>query len=161
MSEALRDAAFRAFIYQTLEARAKQLKDEARAELSAIPVGETVAATHGGCLLAKASMSRGKTKLVVTDPAVFTAWVLLHHPSEVVSTVNPAYVKAIEARAKELGLGAVIDTNGVVVPGVEIQESAPTVSVRKERDLDALTVVGQLLRDGAVSLDGVKAIEAP
>ena len=32
-------------------------------------------------------------------------WVRRTHPTEIVQSVNPAYVKALEARAKDLGLG--------------------------------------------------------
>lgn len=160
MTDQLRDAAFRAFVWQTIEARAKTLKDQARAELKAIPVGETVAARHGDQLLAKAAMSKGKTKLVVTDEAKLLEWVTTNHPSEIVHAVNPAYLKALEAKAKDLGIGAVIDNQGEVIPGVEIQVGEPTVSVRKERDVDALAVVGELMSQGQLGFD-MQALPEP
>lgn len=155
MTDSLRDAALRAAVWQTIEARAKELKDEARAELAAIPVGETVAAKWDGRLLAKASLAKGKTKLVVTDETKLLEWVKDNHPTELVTTVNKAYLSSLEARAKELG----IDAAGDVIPGVEIVTGEPTVTVRKEKD--GLAIVADLLGAGRVSLDGLntKAIE--
>jgi hypothetical protein len=153
VSEQLRDAAFRAFVWQTIAAKASELKDQARAELAAIPAGEVIAARWGDRLLAKASMGKPRTKLVVTDETVFAKWVAERHPSEVVTQVNPAFIKAIEARAKELGLGAVIDTHGEVIPGVEIQTGEPVVSVRKEKDVDSLSVIAEIMAAGQLSLE--------
>ncbi len=65
----------------------------------------------------------------------------------------------LKARAKELGLGAVVSHDGDVVPGVEIVEGEPYVSVRREKD--APFIVAQLLSGGRLSLDGIKEIEPP
>ena len=154
MSE-LRDAVLRAAVWATIAERANALKDEARSELAAIPVGDTLSARHGDRLLAKASLSKGKSKLVVTDPQKLLEWVKAHHPSEVVESVNPAYLTALTAKAKEVG--AVIDSQGDVVPGVELQEGAPYVTVRKEKD--ALEIVSDMLAGGLISLESPKEIE--
>lgn len=159
VNDRLRDAALRAFVWQTIATRATQMKDEARAELTGIPVGETVAAKWGDQLLAKAGMSKGKAKLVVTDEQALLDWVAEKHPDEIIRAVNPAYVKAIEAKAKSLGLGAVIDNAGDVIPGVEIQVGDPSVSVRKEASVDALQVVAELLSGGHFRLDSIKELE--
>jgi hypothetical protein len=149
----LRDAAFRAGVWQVIEQRAKELKDEAKAELVGLEVGDTVAGRWDGKVIAKATKSKGRTKLAIHDEAAFLEWVKATHPTEVVESVNPAYVKSLEARAKDLGLGAVIDSDGEVVPGVSIIEGEPFVSVR--RDKDAPFVVAQLLSSGRLSLEGV------
>lgn len=152
----LRDAVLRAAVFATIEAKAKALKDEARAQLAAIPLGDTLAARHGDRLVAKASLSKGKSKLVITDQQKLLEWVKTRHPSEVVESVNPAYLAALSAKAKEVG--AVIDSQGELAPGVELVEGAPVVSVRREKDAD--DIVAELLRGGHISLDGPKAIES-
>lgn len=154
--ERLRDAATRAAVWQTIEARAKELKDEARSELSGIEVGETVAAKWNGQLLAKASMPKGRAKLVVTDEAALLSWVQDHHPTEIVVTVNPAFLKAVETLAKERG--APVDSQGELIPGLELAISEPSVSVRKEPD--ALGIVAEMLRAGQLQFDGIKSLEA-
>lgn len=155
-----RDAAFRAAVWSAIETRAKEQKDIARGELTDIPIGDTISARWGDRILAKASMNNGRAKLVVTDPQKLLAWVKRNHPTEVVETVNPAYLKAVEAKAKELGVGAVIDSQGDVIPGVEIQTGDPIVSVRREKNTD--DILAELFELGRVSMDGIdtKAIEA-
>ena len=155
-----REAAFQAAVWQTIEAKAKQKKDEARARLGDVPVGETVAGRWDGQIIAKATMAKGKKRLVVTDDRALLAWVKEHHPTEVVEAVNPAYIKTIEAKAISEGLGAVIDSQGVVIPGVEVQTSDPTVSVRREPGAEE--IIAELFAAGRVSMDGinVKAIES-
>lgn len=152
MSE-LHDAAFRAGVWQVIEQRAKELKDEAKAELAGLEVGDTVAGRYDGQVIAKATKLKGRAKLRITDEATFLQWVKATHPTEVVESVNPAYVKSLEARAKDIGLGAVIDSEGEVVPGVAIVEGDPVVSVRREKDAPFL--VAQLLSSGRLSLEGV------
>lgn len=158
MSDVLRDAALRAAVWQTIEAKAKEQKDFARQELTGIPVGETVAASWNGELLAKASMAKGKTRMVVTSEAALLAWVQEHHPTELVVTVNKAFLSSLEARAKELGLGAVIDSQGEVIPGLEVQTGNPVVSVRKEKGGESL--VAEMLAAGRITLDGVDTTPA-
>jgi hypothetical protein len=52
----------------------------------------------------------------------------------------------------------VIDNQGEIVPGVELQHGDPYVSVRREKD--APFVVAQLLSGGRIQLDGIKELEA-
>lgn len=154
----LRDAALRAAVWQTVEAKAKEQKDFARQDLAGIPVGETVAARWNGELLAKAAMAKGKTRMVVTNEAALVAWVKAHHPTEIVEAVNKAFLTSLEARAKDLGLGAVIDSQGEVIPGVEIATGDPVVSVRKEKGAEQL--VADMLTSGRITLDGLDTTPA-
>lgn len=151
----MRDVAARAVVYQIIEQAAKARKDEARAQLSALEPGDTLAAKWDGQLLGKATMTTGRTKLVVTDEAKLLEWLQKNHPTEIVITPNPAYLKALETMARDVG--AVIDNQGEIVPGVELVHGDPYVSVRKEKD--APFVVAQLLSGGRVSLDGIKELE--
>lgn len=157
MSE-LHEAAFRAGVWSVVAARAKELADAAKAELAALEVGDTVAGRWDGKVVAKATKAKGRARLIVTDSEGFTEWVARQHPSEIVSSVNPAYVKSLEARAKDLGLGAVVDAEGEVVPGVEIVEGDPYITVRREKD--APFIVAQLLSSGQLSLEGPRDWQA-
>lgn len=156
MNDALRSAATRAAVWGVIADAAKERQAEAKAELAQLQPGDTIAGRIGGRLVGKATVARGRSKLTVTDGRQFLDWVALNHPTELVQSVNPAFVKSLEARGK--ALGAVIDAQGEVVPGVEITEGAPYVSVRKEKD--APDVVAQLLSGGLVSLDGLKELPA-
>ena len=145
----LHDSALRAGFWGYIETRAKALKDVARHELRALPFGDSKAAKVDGQILCKASWTKGRQSLVVTDPAALLAWVKENHPSEVVvaESVNEAYVKTFKAVG-----GIVIDGQGEPVPGMEVKASEPTITVRSEKEAPFL--VAQLLSSGAVTLDG-------
>lgn len=155
MNDAMRDAAARAVAWQIIEQAAKDRKDAAKAELAQLEPGDTIAGKWDGQLLGKATKTAGRTKLVVTDEAKLLAWLQYVHPTEIVISPNPAYLKALESTARNVG--AVIDNQGEIVPGVELVHGEPYVSVRKERD--APFVVAQLLSSGRISLDGIKELE--
>lgn len=146
------DAALRAAIWAVIETRAKELKDSARAELSTLPVGDSVAGRWGDKIVGKATMSKGREKIVVNDPAALLEWVRKAHPTEVVESVNLAFMNTFRAVS-----GMVVDQQGELVPGVEVVQGEPYVSVRKTPD--ALAVVGELLASGRLGLDGIKQIE--
>jgi hypothetical protein len=152
----LHNAAFRAGVWQVIEQRAKELKDQAKAELAALEVGDTVSGRFDGQVIAKATKTKGRTKLAVTDEQKLLEWVEEFAPTEIVRTVNPAYLKQIEARAK--ALGAPVNLDGELYPGLELQDGEPYVTVRREKD--AVFLVAQLLSAGHLSLDGIKEIEA-
>lgn len=156
MNDAMRDAAARAVVFQVLEQAAKQHKDAAKAELAQLTPGDTLAAQWDGELLGKATMTTGRTKLVVTDEAALLKWLYETHPSEIVSSPNPAYLRQLEERARSLGHA--VDSCGELVPGVELVQGDPYVSVRKQPDAPFL--VAQLLSSGRIGLDGLKALEA-
>jgi hypothetical protein len=152
----MRDAAARAVVFQVLEQAAKQHKDAAKAELSMMEPGDTLAGKWDGQLLGKATMTTGRSKIVVTDEKKLIEWLQYHHPDEIVMSINPAYLRLLESRAKEVG--GVIDGQGEVIPGLELVNGDPYVSVRKEKD--APFVVAQLLSGGRIQLDGLKELEA-
>jgi hypothetical protein len=156
MNDEMRDAAARAVVFQVIEQAAKARKDDAKAELSQLEPGDTVAGKWDGQTLGKATKTAGRTKLVVTDEAALLAWLQKHHPTEIVVSPNQAYLKALESTARNVG--AVIDSLGEIVPGVELTHGDPYISVRKEPDAPFL--VAQLLSNGRIALDGIKAIES-
>lgn len=156
MNDRMREAAARAVVYQIVEQAAKARKDEAKAELAELEPGDGISARLNGVAIGKATMTAGRQKLTVTDERALVEWVRRNHPTEIVESVNPAYLKVLEASGK--ALGAVIDDQGEVVPGVEITVGEAYVSVCKDKDAPVL--VAELLTSGRVSLDGLKAIEA-
>ena len=123
MNDEMRDAAARAVVFQVLEQAAKARKDEAKAELAQLEPGDTVAGKWDGQLLGKASMTTGRTKLVVTDEAKLLAWLQTNHPTEIVITPNPAYLKQLEDNAR--AFGHPVDRDGELVPGVELTQGEP------------------------------------
>ena len=150
----LRDAAARAAVWQVIEQAAKARKEEAKAELLALEHGDTVAGKVNGQIVGKASWSKGRAKLVVTDERAFVNWVAGHYPTEIISQINPAFIRSLEQRAKDTG--APIDLYGEVVPGVEIQTSDPFLTVRREKDADE--IVAGLLAHGRIQLSGIRAV---
>jgi hypothetical protein len=155
MSDAMRDAAARAVVFQVLEQAAKQHKDSAKAELAQLEPGDTLAAKWDGQLLGKATMTAGRTKLVVTDERKLIEWLQYHHPDEIMMSANPAWLRQVEERARTLGQP--VDGAGELVPGVELVSGEPYVSVRKEKD--SPFIVAQLLSSGRIALEGIREIE--
>ena len=155
MNDLMREAAARAVVFQIIEQAAKARKDEAKTELSDLEPGDGISARINGKAIGKATMAAGRQRLTITDVRALTEWVRDHHPTEIIESVNPAYMKVLEATAKNLGV--VIDNQGEVIPGVEITYGESYVSVRKDKDATGL--VAELLTSGRVSLEGIKAIE--
>lgn len=144
--------ALRAGVFQVVEREAKAAKEEARAELiAALPFGDSVAGRVGDDLLCKASWSKGSQKVVVTNERAFLAWVKENHPTEIVESVNPAYLTSL----KQVG-DVVIDKDGQVADGVEVVTGKPSLSVRSEKG--ALELVAKMVAEGLVSLDGLKEL---
>ena len=148
----MRDAAARAVVFQIIEQRAKELKDAAKAELGELEPGDTLAAKWDGQLLGTATKTSGRTKLVVTDEKKLVEWLQWHHPEEITLSPNAAWLRQIEERARSLGQP--VDGAGELVPGVELTQGEPYVSVRKDKE--APFVVAQLLSQGRIGLEGVK-----
>ena len=150
----MHSAALRAGVFQVVEREAKAQKEAAKAELAEqLPFGDTVAGRVSDELLCKASWSKGSAKIVITDERAFVEWVKEHHPTEIVEKVNDAYVKAL----KQVD-GSLVDADGNVAAGIEVQTGAPSLSVRSEKG--ALELVARMVTEGRVSLEGIKELAA-
>jgi hypothetical protein len=147
----LHDAAFRAGVWSVIAARAKELADQAKADLQALEVGDTVAGRYDGQIIAKATKTKGRKKLRVINETGFVEWVYRRWPDETwqIRSIGEAFRKKLEDKA--LALGALIDDDGEVCPHVEVVEGDPYITVRKEKD--APFVVAQLLSSGQLSLE--------
>lgn len=85
-------------------------------------------------------------KAKVVDEAVFVAWVKRTRPTEVVEVVRPATQKALLDAATKAGDDVPVDTvTGEVIPGVEMQEGEPYLTLRPTplaKELMADTLAG-------------------
>ncbi len=150
----MHSVALRAGVFHVVEREAKAAKESAKAELAGLLLaGDTVAGRVGDEILCKASWSKGSARVVVTDEKAFTAWVKEKHPTEIVETVNPAYIKAL----KQID-GALVDAAGEIAPGIEVQVGDPSLSVRAEKG--ALEIVDKLIAEGRFSLGGLTELSA-
>lgn len=146
--------ALRAGVFGVVEREAKAAKDAAREQLmAALPFGDTVAGRVGDEIVCKAGWSKGSSKLVVTDERAFLEWVKENHPTEVVESVNSAYLASLKQVE-----GTVIDADGLPVDGVEVVTGKPSLSVRSETN--ALEIVARMVADGQVTLGGLKELAA-
>lgn len=148
----LHDAALAAGVWAVIEDKAKAMKNQARERLAALPPGDTVGGQWDGHLLAKATMVRGKVSMVVSDPNALLAWVKQNHPTEITEAVNSAFMSVLEKRAKELGNPVGFD--GELIPGLEMKQGEPYVSVRKEKDAEATALA--LFKSGQLSLEAAE-----
>jgi hypothetical protein len=148
------DAAAEAVVYALIADVAKDRKDEARAWLNNHmgPDAAAVKAVANGENIGRATWIEGKETLAVFDAAAFQEYVTDNWPDELITTVNPAFQKALLAGLKVVG-GTVIDKTGEPVPGVALRESAPYVSVRKSDE--ARATVETLLNSGRLRLEGI------
>jgi hypothetical protein len=149
----LHDAALRAGVYQFMETRAKELKDVARQELKAMPFGDSIAGKTNDQVVCKASWVKGRQSVKVDDEQALLEWVKQNHPTEIVESVNAAYVKTFKAVG-----GVVIDSTGEPVPGMKVAEGDPYITVKANAETPFL--IAQLMKSGLVSLDGAQELEA-
>lgn len=152
--EKLSDAAAVAVVYGLISDVAKERKDQARSWLTSRMGPETLAAKAiaNGNDVGRVTWVEGKPKPVVTNPVLFMEFVCEHYPDEIIRTVNSAFQKALLTNATVVD-DALIDSNGVPIPGVEIRTPDPYVSVRKSDA--ARAVVESLLGSGQLGLDGI------
>lgn len=148
----LHDAAKRAGVFQYIAKRAGELLANAKQELRALPNGDTVAGRHNDQVLCKASWVKGRQTIVVDDAAALLEWVKANHPTEIVESVNTAFVSTFKAVD-----GIVIDGAGEPVPGMRVKQGDPYITVKGNAETPFL--VAQLLRGGHVSIDGVREVE--
>lgn len=155
------DVAGDALAWSVIETEAKARKEACRAWLTDHlgPDLLAVAAQVNGQQVGKASYSLGSPEFKVTDSAAFMAFVVEQYPTEieVVTQVNSAFQKRLLGELQAVG-GTAIDTNGVPVPGVELQPGKPRLTITKDKG--ARDTIAAALAGGRLSLDPVKELEA-
>jgi hypothetical protein len=159
VTEKLSDIAAQAVVWALVSDVAKEHKDAARSRLTGLMGADAAAvkAIANGTDVGRATWVEGKPKPMVVNPVQFAVFVAEHYPDELITTVNPAFQRALLSKVSVVD-GTVIDSHGVPVPGVEVRASDPYVSVRKSDA--ARATVESLLDRGHLRLDGMTQIES-
>ncbi|MEV5543080.1 hypothetical protein AB0L13_40295 [Saccharopolyspora shandongensis] len=150
----IKDAALPAAVLRVLEDRVKAARQQANTNV--IESGDPedrVTAAHNGQKIGSVSISKGRQSARVNDPDRFARWIAEHYPAEVEhkTIVREAFVKAVMDATKAAGQPCMPDGT-LDVPGVEIYEGEPYVTVRLTHE--AAEIVAEMVRTGAVTLDG-------
>lgn len=90
---------------------------------------------EAGNNLGAVTLAGGRKTAKVTDQRAFAEWVAKKYPGETktVVTVNPAFEKKLLDAAKNAD-GPVDTSDGELIPGVEISEGDPYITVRPTDD---------------------------
>lgn len=122
----------------------------------------TSAKLPSGTKVASLPLAGGEPKAKVTDPVVLLAWAREAHPEEIVTTVNPEFVKKLLDASNADGR-AVDPSTGEVVPGIEFRLSSPYVSVNFARttpDGGGRDAIRAAWRGGELSISDMLALPA-
>lgn len=130
----MKDAGRRLMAVELVSKTVKGWGDPLRSELLAEMVAsgtETLRVrddegTNFGAVLVAGARER---KARVTDETAFTQWVAQRYPTEVVQVVRDHFAKRLLDAATKAGDPVDVDT-GEVMPGVEMQDREPYLSVR-------------------------------
>lgn len=128
----IEDLARRAVVERVVADKVKASQADTKAALmDAMDVGDRKVAHIGDTAVGYVIVTKGRQTWRVSDPAALLAWVKANMPTEVIVTesVRESYVSALLAGAK--AAGAPVDPRtGEMVPGLEVSEGDPYVSVR-------------------------------
>jgi hypothetical protein len=116
--------------------------------------GERVTAQlPDGTVIGAVTIGKAAESASVTDQRALLAWVKEHAPTEIVESVNPAYVDALKKRCKATGL-AYDDVTGGIIPGIELVTGSS--SYRPAVDPTQVPLlrrrIGELLSNGLLEL---------
>lgn len=87
-----------------------------------------------GTVIGAVAIGKPAETPTVTDERALLAWVKANRPSEIVESVNPAFVEVLKRQAKAHGFAFVHDT-GEVIPGVGLRTSSPSYRPTVDKDL--------------------------
>ncbi|MEV0646040.1 hypothetical protein AB0I28_12320 [Phytomonospora sp. NPDC050363] len=90
-----------------------------------------------GMKLGIVTYAQGRTSAYIADEKAFLAWVEENHPSEMVRVINPDFKTRLLSACTTAG-EPVDPSSGEVVPGVEMTQGRPYVSVRGSSEGKAL-----------------------
>jgi hypothetical protein len=158
----------------TLQAVAlKVIIDEASARLAIVKMAaqevfedtgstQAPAVLPGGTKVATISLAGGDSQTAsVTNEGTFLAWMIANHPEETEVVVRDNAKKKILDAAKKAG-HAIDPETGEIIPGIEVRDSRPYVSIRfRPGGADAVAdawLAGEL---AAIDLVRPRAVEAP
>lgn len=87
-----------------------------------------------GTVIGAVAIGKAAETPVVTDERALLAWVKANRPTEVVESVNSAYVEVLKRQAKAHGYAYANET-GEVIPGIGLRESSPSYRPTVDKDL--------------------------
>lgn len=87
-----------------------------------------------GTRIGTVKRSKARTVAAVTDERALLAWVKAHAPTELVESVNPAYLAALKAQAKRHG-HAFHPATMEVIPGIGLRDGAPSYLPQPDPDM--------------------------
>ena len=141
---------------------AKWLSDEVRSVVATarqileprLEPGERVRAQlPDGTVIGAVTISKAAEIASVTDERALLEWVKQNAPTEIVESVNPAFVEVLKRQAKAHGFAHTPD--GEIIPGVELRTGA--ASYRPTVDKDAVPALraklAELIADGLLELE--------
>jgi hypothetical protein len=145
-------------VYALIEDVAKERKEEARDWVSdrlRQDSSKGFDAVANGNVIGSVTRSKDSEKLDIQDLSAFVEYAVSHQPHliSIAYQAKDSFLKTL----KQVD-GNWIDRDGVVVPGVAKRISYGSVRVNK--DSAARELVRTLLSQGAVSLEGLKELEA-
>lgn len=116
---------------------AKAAKAELEATFIETGTDRTTVKDSQGAKLGTVSYAQGRTSAYVADDATFLAWVEENHPDRMVRVVDPTWKTQLLSACTANG-EPVDPSSGEVVPGVEMTQGRPYVSVRGTSEGKAL-----------------------
>jgi hypothetical protein len=140
-----RGLAVQAVALRALAQRVTQRLDTIKGQLAYLigPGDRTTARLDDGRSIGSISYAKGKVAATVVDEVAFTRWVLANYPHNITQAVRPAFTTAVLESSRRAGVPMAPDGT-LEVPGVEVRDGAPYLTVRP--DHDAITVAVDAVR---------------
>jgi hypothetical protein len=131
-----RDAADEALAWACLKDAVTALADAAReraiAAMQEQASEKQAVLDAAGDRLGTVTYTEGELAAKVTDGAALTRWVQENHPSEIVPTVNGAFLSLLLARAVEQARADGV-ASGEVLPGISVAYPEPVLRITKTK----------------------------
>lgn len=129
-----------------VDVRQRAVKRELAAALD--PGDRKTAALDDGTKVGTVTYSSPDKRARVVNDRTLADWVADHYPDEVIPTVRPAFLALLLDTAKKSGTAVDVNT-GEVIPGIDVGDTTPYLSVRPDPEavgalVDAIRA-GQLL----------------
>lgn len=78
-----------------------------------------------GTVIGSVTIGLPATSVVVTDERALLAWVKANKPTEIVQSVNSAFIEFLKTQVRKHGYAFDV-TSGEIIPGIELREGSPS-----------------------------------
>lgn len=151
-----RELALRLAVISVVADRAKEIKDQLRAEVLAsldeLGADSAAALLPDGTRVAKVGIVAPKTKMRVIHESAYTDHVAAEYPNEIVTSVRESFSRHYLETLSPTEDGQAVDPRtGAIVPGVCAVDPTPYPSLRFEKT--GRDDVVRAITEGVVSLD--------